>query len=180
MARIDDLLLRVADAQLRADLISAVAELNRTNDFGLVFESHLPEICKLPSHPIREGVKVSKRSSKDDSLYVVASIEGLTAKVVLARDAAGVAVSTDDQELAIFSTSDLVVMAEFGDPIFPGLKRLGSVDRGVKSQPPLSITVRTTTFWRHFNSRTQAKLTASISIRRTTQVVATGSTTTTT
>lgn len=76
MARVDDLLLRVADPQLRADLASAVAEVRRTVDFGLVFESHLPESCRLPSHPVRRGVKVTERASNDDSLYVVASVDG--------------------------------------------------------------------------------------------------------
>jgi adenine-specific DNA-methyltransferase len=130
MARIDDLLLRVSDSQLRAELTSAVAEVRRTKDFGLVFESHLPETGRLPSHPVRRGVKVTERAKNEDSLYLVASINGPTAKLVPLRDADGIAIPAEDQTPVELSLAELVVVAEFGDPIYPGLRSVGSVRRG--------------------------------------------------
>lgn len=130
MARIDDLLLRVTDPQLRADLASAVAEVRRTTDYGLVYESHLPETCRLPSHPIRRGVKVSERAKSDDSLLLVTSLDSLTAKLLPLRDAKGAALPTIDQTPVELDLSELVVVAEFGDPIYPGLRLVDSVRRG--------------------------------------------------
>lgn len=130
MARIDDLLLRVSDAQLRAELTSAIAEVRKTKDFGLVFESHLPETCRLPSHPIRRGIKVTERAKNEDSLYLVATVNGSTAKLVPLRDADGVAVPAEDQTPIELSLTELVVVAEFGDPVYPGLRSVGSVRRG--------------------------------------------------
>lgn len=130
MARIDDLLLRIPDPQLRAELTSAIAEVRRTRDFGLVFESHLPETCRLPSHPIRRGVKATTRSTNDDALYLVASVNGPTAKLVPLRDTEGIAIGVDDQVPIEMEMGELVVVAEFGDPIYPGLKRVGSVSGG--------------------------------------------------
>ena len=130
MARIDDLLRRVSDPELRADLTSAIADVRRTTDFGLVFESHLPETCRLPSHPIRRGVKAAVRSTTDGSLYLVAAVNGPTAKVVPLRDADGLTVAVDVQVPVDRSVDELVVVAEFGDPIYPGLRPVGSVSRG--------------------------------------------------
>jgi adenine-specific DNA-methyltransferase len=130
VARIDDLLLRVADPQLRADLASAVAEVRRTTDFGLVFEAHLPETCRLSHHPVRRGLKVTERGNDDDSLYLVASVDGATARLTPLRDARGIAILAEGQATVALPMRDLVVVADFGDPIYPGLKSVGSVDRG--------------------------------------------------
>lgn len=130
MARIDDLLRRISDAQLRADLTAAIEEVRRTRDFGLVYESHLPETCRLHSHPIRRGVKAAMRSADDGALYLVASVDGPTAKLLPLRDADGLAVPADDHVPTEMPVEDIVVVAEFGDPIHPGLKRVGSLNRG--------------------------------------------------
>jgi adenine-specific DNA-methyltransferase len=130
VARIDDLLRRIPDAQLRADLTAAIAEVRRTRNFGLVYESHLPETCRLYSHPIRRGVKAAMRSADDGALYLVASVDGPMAKLVLLRDADGLAVPAGDHVPTEMPIEDIVVVAEFGDPIHPGLKRVGSLDRG--------------------------------------------------
>jgi adenine-specific DNA-methyltransferase len=129
VARIDDLLLRVTDPQLRAELHSAVDEVRRTKDFGLVFESHLPETCRLASHPIRRGVKVTERFHGGGRLWSVTKVDRATADVVLIRDYDG-SVLPAEQTTDSFPLDELVVVAEFGDPIYPGLKRVGGVQRG--------------------------------------------------
>lgn len=60
---LDALLERVDDDGLRSELRSHVAALRRKRQFGLVFESHLPERVRLPDHPIRRGSKVVRRDA---------------------------------------------------------------------------------------------------------------------
>lgn len=125
MARIDSLLARVADQDLRADLTDAVAELQRTRDFGLVFESHLPETVRLPHHPIRRGVKVAFRDASDDAIHAVGRVAAGVATITPLRGD-----GADDEAPFEAPVDELVVVAEFGDPIYPGLRHLGSVRRG--------------------------------------------------
>ena len=58
---LDALLERVDDDGLRAELRDRVERLRRKRQFGLVFESHLPERVRLPDHPIRRGSMVVHR-----------------------------------------------------------------------------------------------------------------------
>ena len=52
MSKIDELVRQVEDARLRRELEAAVAELKRKTRFGLVYESHLPEMTALPGVPV--------------------------------------------------------------------------------------------------------------------------------
>jgi adenine-specific DNA-methyltransferase len=116
---LDALLERVDDAGLRSELRDHIERLRRRRQFGLVFESHLPERVRLPDHPIRRGSKVVRRGSPaKEAPQEVLRVKG--DKVVLAIDGGTEEIASDD----------LVVVAEFGEPIYPGLRRLGSIDRG--------------------------------------------------
>jgi len=116
---LDALLERVDDAGLRSELLSHIERLRRRRQFGLVFESHLPERVRLPDHPIRRGSKVVRRDAPPkETPQEVLRIKGK--KAVVAADG-------DEEQVAC---DDLVVVAEFGEPIYPGLRRLGSIDRG--------------------------------------------------
>lgn len=115
---LDALLARVDDPALREDLRRSIDQVRAKRTFGLVFERHLPERVTLPSHPVRRGVKVVRRDGVDDRTFVVRSL----------RD--GVALVAAENETIEALVEDLVVVAEFGEPIYPGLKHVGSVDRG--------------------------------------------------
>lgn len=128
MSTIETLLKRIDDPQLRADLSAAVSEVRRTKDFGLVFESHLPEAVRLPHHPIRRGVKVARRDDASGAVFMVTALAGGAATITPLRDKDGVLVESAEPEE--MQAHDLVVVAEFGDPIYPGLKNVGSVRRG--------------------------------------------------
>lgn len=124
MAAIDDLLGRVSDPALRADLERELAPLRKEHEFGLVFERHLPETVRLPQHPVRRGVRVQERG---------AAADGPVWTVVRAR--AGTAVlervdETGERLEATLPTSELVVVREFGEAIFPGLRSLGGLREG--------------------------------------------------
>lgn len=138
MSRLSDLLRDVAlkDPQLAADLQKEVQALSSRREFGLNFERHIPETVELPGRPVRRGDKVrflaergSKVSGLDRRLWRVVSITRSGAEPVanLARkDAGSVDVETSQRAL-----KDLVVVAEFRDPIYPGLVSTGgSVENG--------------------------------------------------
>lgn len=117
---LDALLERVDGAGLRSELRSHIERLRLRRQFGLVFESHLPERVRLPDHPIRRGSKMVRRDASPKELpQEVLRIEGQ--KAVLA---------TAEAEEEVVDCADLVVVAEFGEPIYPGFRRLGSIDRG--------------------------------------------------
>ena len=113
---LDALLERVDDGGLRAELRDHIERLRRRRQFGLVFESHLPERVQLPDHPIRRGSKVVRRNAPPrETPQEVLRVKGK--KAVLAAD----------EETEEVARDDLVVVAEFGEPIYPGLRsaRLG-------------------------------------------------------
>ena len=115
---LDVLLGKVDDLALRADLRVAIDRVRAKRSFGLVFESHLPERVRLPAHPVRRGVTVVRRD-RDGEPLLVHRVQNGSATLI------GSDGSTGDVDV-----SDLVVVAEFGQAIYPGLTRVGSIDRG--------------------------------------------------
>ncbi len=116
---LDVLLEKVADPGLRAELRAAVDKVRAKRSFGLVFESHLPERVRLPEHPVRRGTKVVRRADKNSGPMKVEGVRRGQATVV-----------TDDGILDTMGVDDLVVVAEFGEPVYPGLTSVGSIQRG--------------------------------------------------
>ena len=117
---LDALLERVPDVGLRSELKDHIERLRRRRQFGLVYESHLPERVRLPDHPIRRGSRVVRRAAPPkEAPQEVLRVKG--AQVVL---------DAGDGSTEEASRDELVVVSEFGDPIYPGLKRLGSIERG--------------------------------------------------
>ena len=118
MAAINDLIAQVDNPELRARLEQEVARLNKQKKFGLVFEEHMPECTPLYEMPIRVGGHVALRTQKDiQKVYTVVSI---------AKDKALCIYETEKEQVE-FALSDLVAVAQFGEPIYPYLKPLDSV-----------------------------------------------------
>ena len=137
MSRLSNLLRQVEtqDPQLAADLKREMEALSGRRAFGLNFERHIPETVELPDRPVRRGDKVrflpergEKPSSVDRRLWRVGRIcrtdEGRVADLV--RQQAQEA----EHQTASRAVDDLVVVAEFRDPIYPGLVSTGKVERG--------------------------------------------------
>lgn len=137
MSRLTDLLRAVekVDPQLAADLSSEYRVLNQRREFGLNFERHTPETVELPGRPIRRGDKVRfvaerGQSSRDldERLWRVASIshsgEGRVASLICQEGGEA------ETETVVRPCEDLVVVAEFRDPIYPGLVSTGRIERG--------------------------------------------------
>ena len=137
MSRLSNLLRQVEtqDPQLAADLKREVEALSGRRAFGLNFERHIPETVELPGRAVRKGNKVrflpergEKPSSVDGQLWRVDRIRrtsrGRVADLVRHQD------NEAKHQAASRAVDDLVVVAEFRDPIYPGLVPTGKIARG--------------------------------------------------
>ena len=120
MAVIQDLLKRVADAELRARLEAEIGRLTKHKKFGLVFEEHLPECTPLYDVKIKRGMTVATKQADCGALFIVRSI----------KDGVAECVPVGEGDVASFNVDELVAVARFGDPIYPCLKKLDAIDNG--------------------------------------------------
>ncbi len=77
MARLDDLVAQISAPSLRQSIHAAVADLKRRQQFGLVFEEHVPETTALYGLPVQVGSLVQRRD--DTAAKVLYRVIGLTA-----------------------------------------------------------------------------------------------------
>ncbi len=134
MSRLNDLIRQVALANeaLASDLQREVAALSDRRSFGLNFERHVPEAVELPGRPVRRGDKVRVLPPRGETMNVADS--GLWQVTRVRRSGATVRadlVSLSDETVTdTKDIKDVVVVAEFRDPIYPGLVSTGTVKRG--------------------------------------------------
>ena len=136
MSRLTELVRRVEQLNpaLAKELAGEVKALTARRSFGLNFERHVPETFELLNRKIRRGDKVRFRVPRGESgepedtrTWVVAGIEGAGEErtAYLVEHQAG-----EEAAVAERRVDDLVVVAEYRDPIYPGLKSTGTVERG--------------------------------------------------
>lgn len=150
MSRLNDLMARVQsiDPSLASDLMREI-RADQPN-FGLVFEKHQPEMVQLPGRPVRPGDKVmflpprqaadpavgdegsddsaAERARVDRRLWRVRSIsKSDPVRVAKLSLIAGIDAEPETTEASI---DEIVVIAEFTDPIYPGMVSTGRVDNG--------------------------------------------------
>jgi adenine-specific DNA-methyltransferase len=143
LSRLHDLLreLRTREPALARDLEREVEALAERRAFGLNFERHVPEAVELPGRNVRKGDKVrilpprGQASKKaDEKLWQVVNIDRsagtATVKSLMVPGAESVDATYEDLKTRIAAVGDLVVVAEFRDPIYPGLISTGKVERG--------------------------------------------------
>ncbi|KRF23792.1 site-specific DNA-methyltransferase [Phycicoccus sp. Soil803] len=131
MSRLSDLLrqLRSENVLLADEIDREVAALADRRAFGLNFERHVPEAVELPGRRVRKGDKVrvlpprgQTPTTGSEKLWQVMSIDRISGTAAL--EALGRDVSRQ------VTLEELVVVAEFRDPIYPGLSSTGKVERG--------------------------------------------------
>lgn len=83
MAELHELIEKIENPELRAQIQAAADRLTKQKKFGLVFEDHLPECTPLYDIPVRKGLKVSVRSGKANETYTVLKIENGIATCLL-------------------------------------------------------------------------------------------------
>ncbi|MGD9525459.1 MAG: site-specific DNA-methyltransferase [Dehalococcoidia bacterium] len=133
MSRLNDLIrqLRVKDPALADDIAREVSALADRRTFGLNFERHIPEVVELPGRRVRRGDKVrilpprgTAPRKADERLWRVSSVSATNGAPTADLEA----LHADETTSA--DVADVVVVAEFRDPIYPGLVSTGRIERG--------------------------------------------------
>ncbi|WP_243729239.1 restriction endonuclease subunit M [Nesterenkonia sphaerica] len=130
MSRLSDLLrtAKQLDPQLGEDLEAEIRPLQRRLQFGLNFEKHAPEAVELTGHKIRKGSKVrvlpprGSTARGDQRIWRVDAVSGGFAEISTPNG--------EKTETATVDLDDLILVAEFRDRVYPGLRPDGTVQRG--------------------------------------------------
>ena len=115
MAAINDLIAQIQDAELRNKIEQEVNRMNKKKKFGLVFEEHLQECTPLYEMPVNCGSNVALKSENINDIY----------RVIAINNEKALCIKEDEKEE--WNIADLVVVAKFGEPIYPYLKQIDSV-----------------------------------------------------
>lgn len=124
MAELHELIEKIENPELRAQIAEAAKRALKHKQFGLVFEEHLPECTPLYDIPVRKGIKVSVRNGKANETYTVLKIENGMATCL----------PKSSKDAVQFAVTELVTTAELGDPIYPCLQPLGEVCNAADSE----------------------------------------------
>lgn len=144
MAKIDFLLDRISNPELRAQLQREFMQLQRQKKFGLIFEEHLPEATILYEVEIRRGQKVTLKADPLKKRFEVVSINAGNARCIsideknadetVANEQSNSANNSDDTpSFSTFPIEDLVAYADFGDPIYPYLQSIDKIGAAPES-----------------------------------------------
>lgn len=130
MAKLDDLVEAISDAELKAKLKEEIAFLKDRTDFGLVYERHLPETVIVGDiDPLDVGDHVRpKKSAHVNEDYRVIGINGKNARLLSLK-------TGEERDIAI---AELLAVKRFGDPAYVGLEPLGSIRRS-KTRPSHAV-----------------------------------------
>ncbi|WP_186626552.1 site-specific DNA-methyltransferase [Rhodococcus sp. BP22] len=121
---LDQLISRIDDDTLRARLVQEVDLLRGSRRFGLVFDRHLPESVRLPDHPIRKGIRVALRDESSTETMTVDRFTDRTREMAVLSG-----------EMGPRHISELIVVREFGEPIYPGLRSVERIENGPADAP---------------------------------------------
>ncbi|MFE3446545.1 site-specific DNA-methyltransferase [Nocardia sp. NPDC059180] len=121
---LDQLITQVGDESLRSRIAREVELLRGSRRFGLVFDRHLPESVRLTDYPVRKGIRVSLRDESTTATWTVLGFTDTSRSVAV--------LDGDGGERPV---GDLVVVREFGEPIYPGLSTVERIQRGADDAP---------------------------------------------
>lgn len=123
MALLQDLIRQIDDPVLRERILQETDKLIEQKKFGLVFEEHLPECTPLYNMPIRVGSKIALKTGYVSDIYTVLRIDGGNA----------ICDRRETHEQKTFRLDEIVVVAEFGEPIYPTLIPIDTVENAPDS-----------------------------------------------
>ncbi|HDY7866972.1 TPA: site-specific DNA-methyltransferase [Vibrio vulnificus] len=136
MAAIHDLIGQISDPRLRDRISTEWANAAKEKKFGLVFEDHLPELLPLYNIKPQQGDLVSMRDrTLNDDVWRVLAIQGNKAFCVKPSDQAHPSDSGSYTNPEEFTLNDLLVVKEFGEPIFPSLTLIDHIENGPTDLP---------------------------------------------
>lgn len=132
MAHIHDLIkqLRISNPALGDEIAREVEVLSQRRAFGLNFERHTPEAVELPGRRVRRGDKVRILPPRGDLKAAADKRVWRVDELSQDKTEARLVIDQPSVEYSKVALDDLVVVAEFRDPIYPGLVPTGKVERG--------------------------------------------------
>jgi adenine-specific DNA-methyltransferase len=125
VAAIDDLIAQIEDKALRERLRMETDRITKEKQFGIVFEEHLPELTPIYSATICKGCLVVKRGQSLTDLWRVLSVKNGEAHCLNRSSGA-------KRQIAV---AEIVVVRQFGEPIFPQLVPVDQVQNGPDDAP---------------------------------------------
>jgi adenine-specific DNA-methyltransferase len=124
LKKISNLLNKIEAPDVRFAIESEFSRLKNHKKFGLVFENHKPEVLSLWKKKPQRGDYVALKDSAHFEIWKVLSIKSNIATLIkdeLAKNSS----STNEIDIGVDS---IVVVKRFGDPIYPALTHIGSVE----------------------------------------------------
>ncbi|WP_180684168.1 site-specific DNA-methyltransferase [Tepidicella baoligensis] len=136
MSAIDTLIAQISDPRLRERLTAEWNNAKKEKKFGLVFEDHLPELLPLHGAKPRKGDLVCRRQGALKDVWQIQSIHAGVATCVKPSNEAHPSEPTRAAaEPVQFPVDELLVVREFGEPIFPALVPVDAVQNGPADAP---------------------------------------------
>jgi adenine-specific DNA-methyltransferase len=136
MSAIDTLIAQIGDPRLRERLIVEWGNARKEKKFGLVFEDHLPELLPLHSAKPRKGDLVCRRQGPLKDVWQVKQVhEGVATCVRPSTETHPSEPNRAAAEAVEFALDELLVVREFGEPIFPALVPVDAVANGPVDAP---------------------------------------------
>ena len=140
MSAIDTLIAQIRDPRLRERLAAEWDNAKKEKKFGLVFEDHLPELLPLHGAKPRKGDLVCRRVyGQIGALKDVWQIQSIHAGVATCVKPSNEAHPSEPTRAAAepvqFPVDELLVVREFGEPIFPALVPVDAVQNGPADAP---------------------------------------------
>ncbi|WP_454258178.1 site-specific DNA-methyltransferase [Pseudoxanthomonas mexicana] len=136
MSAIDTLIAQISDPRLRERLAAEWDNAKKEKKFGLVFEDHLPELLPLHGAKPRKGDLVCRRQGALKDVWQIKSIHAGVATCVKPSNEAHPSEPTRAAaEPVQFMVDELLVVREFGEPIFPALVPVDAVANGPLDAP---------------------------------------------
>lgn len=131
MSAIHDLISQIGDPRLRERLAAEWKAASTGKKFGLVFEDHLPELLPLPKANPRRGDLVFRRQGALKDVWQVKSVREGVVTCVKPKDETHPSEPTRaTAETVSFAVDEVMVVREFGEPIFPSLVPVDAVANG--------------------------------------------------
>jgi adenine-specific DNA-methyltransferase len=130
MARIEEKIAEIANADLRQAIAEEVAKLKKRTRFGLVFEEHQPEVVPIHGARIKREARVALKTGNLTEIWRVLSVKDGQAHCEKEKG--------DERAEAVretFEVNQLIVVRRMGEAIYPALTPIGSVQNGDPAQP---------------------------------------------
>jgi len=136
LSAIHDLIAQISDPRLRERLAAEWATASQDKKFGLVFEDHLPELLPLYNAKPRRGDLVCRRHGPLNEVWQVRTVREGVATCIKPQDEAHPSEpNRAASEPVSFAVDELLVVRQFGEPIFPALVPMDAVANGPADAP---------------------------------------------